>query len=458
MGLKFRMPVFCCLLLAFCLGACSTARRSSRFFQKKLKPEIENSPVFQKGFTGFHLMDAQTGQELCAVNGNRYFTPASNTKILTLATSLAVLGDSIPRFRYVFSGPDSSEPEGVYIITGTGDPTTLHPLFQAWQQAPDFYKKHPNAWRYFMLPAGSAALNRFGPGWMWDDFSSGYSAEISVLPVYGNMFALCWDGSQWITRPDTSRYQFVPQESANTVQRRALEPTIDVPQVPDFQPNDCFEMPMHNPGLYAHSLLNDSVHVAYPPYPPFEDVPEINLQELPNSWYATPADTVYRRLMYQSDNFIAEQLLVVCSGAKFDTLGQARLIAWAKDSLFAGLPDPPRWVDGSGLSRYNLISPRFLTALLRKLYLEQPRERLFSLFATGGVSGTIQNWYAGPEGQPVVFAKTGTMSGVHCLSGYLQTRRGRILVFSFMHNNFLGSNNAWKLEMQRLLKSIWQNG
>lgn len=458
MGLTFRVPVFCFLLLACCLGACSASRRSTRFFQKKLKPEIENSPVFQRGFTGFHLLDAQTGQELCAVNANRYFTPASNTKILTLATSLAVLGDSIPRFRYAFGGPDTSEPEGFYIVSGTGDPTTLHPLFQAWQPPPDFYKKHAFASRFFMLPAGAAALDRFGPGWMWDDFSSGYSAEISVLPVYGNMLTLCWDGSNWVLRPDTAQQQILPLEPVKTVQRRALEPTIEVPKYPDFRPNDCFDMPMHSPGSYAHRLLNDSVEVAFSPFSPFLDVPEISLRELPNRWYATPADTVYRRLMHQSDNFIAEQLLVVCSGEKFDTLGQAPLIAWAKDSLFAGLPDPPRWVDGSGLSRYNLVSPRFLTALLRKLYLEQSPEHLFALFPAGGISGTIQNWYAGPDGRPAVFAKTGTMSGVHCLSGYLRTRRGRILVFSFMHNNFLGNSNAWKLEMQRLLKSIWSDG
>ncbi len=445
-------PYLLSLLLLF------VSCRSTRFFQKKLKPEIENSPVFQKGFTGFHLMDAQTGAELCAVNANRYFTPASNTKILTLATSLAVLGDSIPRFRYVFGGPDSSEPNGIYIITGTGDPTTLHPFFQAWQQPPDFYGEHPGAFRFFMLPQGSSSLERFGPGWMWDDFPSGYSPEISVLPVYGNMLTLCWDGTAWMVYPDTFRQQVLPLETSITVQRRALEPTIEVPQDPNFPANNCFEVPMHNPGLVAHKLLNDSVRVASPPYPPYVDVPEINLQELPNSWYATPVDTVYRRLMFQSDNFIAEQLLVVCSGVKFDSIGQARLIAWAKDSLFAGLPDPPRWVDGSGLSRYNLVSPRFLTALLRKMYLEQPPERLFSLFPAGGVSGTIQNWYAGPEGRPVVFAKTGTMSGVHCLSGYLRTKRGRIMAFSFMHNNFLGNNNAWKLEMQRLLKSIWLDG
>jgi D-alanyl-D-alanine carboxypeptidase/D-alanyl-D-alanine-endopeptidase (penicillin-binding protein 4) len=437
------------------LASCSTTRRSKRYFQKKLKTELENAAVFKKSFTGFQLIDAVSGQEYCAVNADKYFVPASNTKILTLAASLAVLGDSIPRFRFAYGAPDTSEPEGIYFVTGTGDPTTLHPNFQAWQQLPDFFQAHPWAPRYFLIPEGSKKLERFGPGWMWDDFPSDYSAENSVLPVYGNMLTLCWDGVAWTALPDTFRHHILPIGTGQRVQRRALEPGIEVPAVPKFPAGRCFDIPMHNPGLLAYRFLQDSVPVATPP---FVDGPEARLREFTQSWYATPVDTVYRRLMHQSDNFIAEQLLLVCAGVKFDTFQQTKVIAWAKDSLFAGFPNPPRWVDGSGLSRYNLINPRFLTAVLRKLYQEQPRARLFSLFPAGGVSGTIQNWYGDTAGGAYVFAKTGSMSGVHCLSGYLVAKSGKVLIFSFMHNNFVGSNAAWKVEMQRLLRLIWLHG
>ena len=163
---------------------------------------------------------------------------------------------------------------------------------------------------------------------------------------------------------------------------------------------------------------------------------------------------VLRRMMHQSDNFIAEQMLIVCAGVKFDLLQQDTLIKWMLDSSLSKLPQRPRWVDGSGLSRYNLLTPQSLTQVLQKLWNEQPHQQLLSIFPAGGISGTLLDWYAGKDGKPYVFAKTGTMSGVHCLSGYILCKSGKTLIFSFMHNNFVGSSRAWKVEMQRLLEQI----
>ena len=92
--------------------------------------------------------------------------------------------------------------------------------------------------------------------------------------------------------------------------------------------------------------------------------------------------------------------------------------------------------------------------MLLKLWREQPHERILSLFPAGGISGTISDWYAGKDGKPYVFAKTGGMGGVQCLSGYVVCNSGKVLIFSFMHNNFVGGSRDWKLEMQRLLEQI----
>lgn len=171
---------------------------------------------------------------------------------------------------------------------------------------------------------------------------------------------------------------------------------------------------------------------------------------------SAPTDSVLRRMMHQSDNFIAEQLLLVCSGQKFGVFQPDTVINWALDSVLFALPQCPRWSDGSGLSRYNLISPRSLAQVLLLLWREQPRTRLLSLFPAGGVSGTISDWYKGKDGRPYVWAKTGSMGGVHCLSGYVRCKSGKVLVFSFMHNHFVGSNRPWKQEMQRVLEEVWE--
>src|SRR5690606_35778639 len=79
---------------------------------------------------------------------------------------------------------------------------------------------------------------------------------------------------------------------------------------------------------------------------------------------------------------------------------------------------------------------------------------LHYLFPTGGVDGTLKSAYSLDGGEAFVWAKTGTISGVHNQSGFIRTRTGRRLVFSFMNNNFLGSATPARKEMVRIMTFI----
>ena len=120
------------------------------------------------------------------------------------------------------------------------------------------------------------------------------------------------------------------------------------------------------------------------------------------------------------------------------------------------MPSQLTWRDGSGLSRYNLLTPRSMVTILDKMYQEYDIERILTLFPTGGKSGTLRNWYKGNP--PYIFAKTGTMSNKHCLSGYIKTKEGKTLIFSFMHNNYIGSSSQVKREMEKVFKFIRDGG
>jgi D-alanyl-D-alanine carboxypeptidase/D-alanyl-D-alanine-endopeptidase (penicillin-binding protein 4) len=183
--------------------------------------------------------------------------------------------------------------------------------------------------------------------------------------------------------------------------------------------------------------------------------PEI---EYSNTLYATPAKPLYERMMVVSDNMIAEQLMLMISNQEFGTMNTSRAINFALENYLYDLPDPPRWVDGSGLTRYNLITPMSTVALLEKLYSLLGEEETLALMPIGGVRGTISGRYRAPEGQsPFVYAKTGTLSNNTSLSGYLFTDSGRRLTFSFHNNNFVVSNNIIRDEMNRILQYIRQN-
>ncbi len=129
----------------------------------------------------------------------------------------------------------------------------------------------------------------------------------------------------------------------------------------------------------------------------------------------------------------------MCADKLSGQLSSAVAIDFAKDSLLFAAPDPLYWYDGSGLTRYNLFTPRSVVHVLHRLYQTLPPAELFGFFPSGG------------------YAKTGTLRNKHCLSGYLKADSGKILIFSFMHNNFVGSSAPVKEEMDRVLRWIKAN-
>ncbi|MGI9158738.1 MAG: D-alanyl-D-alanine carboxypeptidase, partial [Saprospiraceae bacterium] len=272
------------------LPACATLRqgRQGRFITRS----IERSEPFNRSFSGFYLADAQTGHGLVNIHADKLFTPASNAKILTLAVCLAVLGDSLPRFRYQLGGA----PLDVWAITGTGDPTTLHPDFAAWQSPPPMMQDTGKTPVFFFSMPGTAQLPRMPAGWMWDDMPYAFSAEISELPLYGNTIEVTWTGQEWRTHPPIfqSHLKQLP-ENRNDIRRSALSEEILVPANASLQPDYTQSVPMFNPRQYIRKLLSDTLRGLFLPEP--EVYPYYNLAP-ENRWYACPADTAYRRMMH----------------------------------------------------------------------------------------------------------------------------------------------------------------
>lgn len=177
------------------------------------------------------------------------------------------------------------------------------------------------------------------------------------------------------------------------------------------------------------------------------------LSDEAKTFKSVPVDSLFKVMMQESDNFIAEQLLLQCAAVVSDSLKPDIAIKYVTEKWLADLPDKPRWVDGSGLSRYNLFTPRSVAVLWDKIYAQVPTERLFRLLAVGGERGTIKNWYKNES--PYIFGKTGTLSNNHTLSGYLRTRKGKVLIFSLMNNNYLATTNDVRKRMEKILFTIY---
>lgn len=426
-------------------SSCTAWKKGKKGQEITWAEQIEGSPGFSKSFTGFSLIEAQSGKVLHEYDANKYFTPASNAKILTLYTCLHILGDSLPALRYEVRG-DS------LLFWGTGDPSLLNPKLDNNQRVLDFLRSRPE--QLFFCPDNFEDAS-FGAGWAWDDYNYSFQAEKSGMPLYGNVVS-------FEKEKNSLEYEVYPQLFRNTLVDAPEQQIRGAKIKRDKDANRFYYNAVESiaykhqakvPFKYSHKLLVLML----------EDLLQRNIQFYPHplrpgaqskTLYSSSPEAAYRQIMQESDNFIAEQLLLLCANQVFDTLNTNKIIKYAQEEFLNALPDRPIWVDGSGLSRYNLITPRSLTALLQKIYQLTGWEYLKSIFPAGGKSGSIKNWYGGGE-KPYVFAKTGTLSNKHCLSGYLKAKSGKLLIFSFMHNNYTSGSQPLMEEMEKVLKSIY---
>jgi D-alanyl-D-alanine carboxypeptidase/D-alanyl-D-alanine-endopeptidase (penicillin-binding protein 4) len=374
---------------------------------KKIKKELKSS-FFENQFTGIYIYDVKADKVLYNFNGDKYFTPASNTKIFTLFTGLELLSDSIPAFKYAVNN-------NTITIQGTGDPTFLHPFFKdstALKTVKNYKKVN--------LIINNISDKRFGPGWAWEDFDTYFSPERSAFPMYGNVVT--------IKNKDTLNVapNFFKKELKITDKSYGRKELTNSFYFGKNRTRET-EIPMIIDSTLIKNLWDDILPN------------KVNLIRKSNLKPATIAysissDSLYKRMMEVSDNFLAEQILVLASSTLSDTLSSGKARNFILENQLQYLKQKPRWVDGSGLSRYNLFTPNSFVDVLTKMYKKIPQERLFSFFPVGGKSGTLGNNYN--------------------LSGYLITNSGKVLVFSYMNNHFMHSNSEIKKQMQVIFEQL----
>jgi len=448
------MRLFAIFIAAFLLlPAGASAQRKKKRPQKTMASlpftgptdlHLERSSVFSKSFTGFALYDPEEDKMIYEYNSDKYFTPASNTKLLTFYTSLNILGDSIAGIRY--------KKEGDFLMFwGTGDPAFLNPHLTQNESIYNFLKNRPET--LLFCPANFDDA-RYGDGWMWSDYPYSYQPEKSPFPVYGNVAHFVQnDTTEGMTVAPAFLKDYLFHDPSlqedDYIGRAEFDNQFYYNNYAAGGGYFDWQAPFRTTPEFLSKILSDTLH---------RTVHVLDEDKMPpadaGTLYSLMADSLYHLMIQESDNFIAEQLLLLCSQEKFGSMNTGQVIDYAIDSLLNDLPDEPKWVDGSGLSRYNLITPRSLTSLLNKIYQKVPRQRLLNIFPAGGVSGTIEKYYRNGK-NPYVFAKTGTLRNNHCLSGYLLTSHGKLLIFSFMNNNFTVSTSTIKREMERVLRQVY---
>ncbi|WP_369048032.1 D-alanyl-D-alanine carboxypeptidase/D-alanyl-D-alanine-endopeptidase [Tenacibaculum sp. UWU-22] len=381
-----------------------------------------NTSFFNNQFTGLYIYDIVANKTLYNYNGNKYFTPASNTKIFTLFTALEMLSDSIPAFKYAVN-------KDTITIQGTGDPSFLHPYFNdstALKKTKKFKNVH--------LIINNISDKRYGPGWAWEDFDAYFSAERSAFPMYGDVITISKKNDSLKIYPSyfknkvTLTDNFYGRDEYKNNFYYAKNRTKET-EIPILIDSALIANLWNNIAPNKVSIINN------------------HKQPLSKIAYSIPRDSLCKRMMELSDNFLAEQILILASSTLSDTLSSKKAIQFMLANQLKTLEQKPRWVDGSGLSRYNLFTPKSFVTVLTKMYKQFSKKRVFNLFPIGGKSGTLKSWYKGNP-SPYIYAKSGTLGNNYNLSGYLVTNSGKVLVFSYMNNHFLHQTKDVKKQMQ----------
>lgn len=398
--------------------------------------EISRFSNENKYHAGFFLLDPTTGKVLANYQGNKYFTPASNTKLLTLYATKKFLADPLPMF-YV------RQTDSVTYLWPTGNPGFLNAEigdtlnYDILSKADSLVLSYPNF-----------VDERMGSGWAWDDYNSSYSPEISAFPIYSNLATFVKDSlSNHVTIvPHLLKDSVTYLEGERFGVERAYDHNwfrITLGECGDCERQRPFRL---SPEMMA-ALFADTLNVPVA-------IDTLRRPEDAKILYGSPQDSVVKVMMQHSDNFLAEQLLLQAGAVLTDTLDSSIAIDTIRTYLDAFLPDSVIWVDGSGLSRYNMTTPRNIVYLWQQLIRMYGEERLRQLLATGGKYGTIEHWYAADP--PFIYGKTGTLRHNHVLSGLLITKKGKTLLFAYMHNHYQTSSSVVKEEMERVLHMIYE--
>jgi D-alanyl-D-alanine carboxypeptidase/D-alanyl-D-alanine-endopeptidase (penicillin-binding protein 4) len=452
------LDVFFVSLLIFVLSGCTT--------QKRVEAKIESpaflyQPPFNNAHVGLAVYDPDNKSWIYQYQSDKYFVPASNTKLFSLYAGMKYLGDSLPGIIW-------RQTDSVLYLFPTGDPSFLHPDFPN-QPVFQFMKK---AGRRILISDTNWREQPWGAGWSWDDYNDDYMVERSALPVYGNIIRWIQENQQedslsiWSVNnifvyslPEVNwKLRFNPDSAARhfIVRRKLAENAFEVTQGLEKKAEQ--SVPFITNGIEsALVLLKDTLG---PDHEVLEAQPSdlsrlTKIRSLSQGLiHSQPVDSLYQPMMFRSDNFFAEQVLLMACQQQFGFMKDDSIISHLLNGELGGLPQKPNWVDGSGLSRYNLFTPQDFIWILDKMKNEFGLSRMERLLPTGG-TGTIKNYYKEDSGY--IFAKTGSLSDVIALSGYLITNKNHLLVFSVLVNNYQGKGYEIRRGVERFLHEIREN-
>ena len=467
---------FCALLCCTVLYGCGTPPtievpppvppKPSAAVQR-LQAEIEatlNDPLLASSNVGVKIVSLVTGEVLYEKDAEKLYHPASTMKLITAAAALVKLGPNY-RFRttlYADRLEDNRVLGNIY-LKGSGDPVfNSNDLEKMVERLVEIDIKELQG--DIVVDETFFDAVRWGKGWMWDDGPiGGYYPHLSALTINRNgVFVRISPGTKVgdpvrVHLDPPTQYMRIVNEAMTVgsseevrvrLKRKNGSDEENVLMVNGAMAIGQTEMNRRvdvlDPALYCGTLLRELLAerdvtlqgtVRYGAVP--EEATTITEHVSP------PLSRILWDMNKPSDNLIAELLLKTIGAEIKGTPGTGEKGLGAINEFLGEIGMEAAGyalADGSGVSRYNLVTTSLLTDLLVYMFhnFAVMPEYLASL-PVGGVDGTLTRRMRGMAAAGVLRAKTGTLRGITTLAGYTVTADGETVAFSILVSNYLGS-------------------
>lgn len=469
---------------------------------KNVRKLIETTPAARTAFWGIQVVDLETGKTLYEHNAGHYFVPASNAKLFstTLALTRLGAGHTFETRVAADAAPDAGGRVRGLRLIGGGDPNlnarsipyrkgviTGNPLAAMEDLADQIVARGvrfvegditgDDTW-YLWQP--------YAVGWSVDDPQSDDGPPISALTLTDNVLTLrVLPGA---AEGEPAAISLLPAVEFYNIENRVRtvaaggERRVRFKRIPGSRYAELWgTVPLHDTGVemligvedpaeYAAEALRVALQmrgvtvsggaVALHRYPgefasltqgPPESVEPA--MEFPLARRVSAPLIEDLRITDKVSQNLHAELALRAVGRERRGLGSFESgLAEMKDFLteIGVAPDAYNLMDGSGLSRLDLITPETIVKLLRYMYGTPSRKAWISLLPVAAEDGTLEKRFAQTAAAGRVHAKTGSLSHVSTLSGYVQRRNGSWLAFSIMVNNYQGAAAGVRAVMDRI--------
>ena len=439
------------------------------YLQSRIRLLLQR-PDLRRGQIGVKIVSLDSGKIVFEQSAEKYFMPASNMKVFTVAAAMQKLS---PNFRFLTSIYAPAMPDangtirGDVSIFGRGD-ISISTSFNNG----DYYKGLDEL-ADKIIGAGVKKIegNLIGDesyftgspipgGWEWDDLQWYYGAEISALSVNNNSVDLnikpgsagapcvveILPANTFVKTINTCKTSSSSQKRDLRVHKRLDQNIIEISgTIPPGDKGFAGEISVSHPADIFVELLKQRLEAKGVTITGQSRATNAKSQNAANKieiakLESTPLSIIAAKTLKPSQNLYTETILWTLGeqlGAKNSGSTSAELGISVVQNFLREIgiqPDSVVQYDGSGLSRHNLVTPDSIAALYMYMAKSPHHAAWENAQAVAGVDGTLKNRFKGTNAAGNLRGKTGTIDQVSALSGYVNSASGERFVFSIIVN------------------------